>query len=440
MQQLANQKENQELRKTLISELFSSKDGVLHIGGVSVSELTAKYGTPLYIYDAEIIRRQFSKVRQVFDDRVHILYALKANPNIAIARTLLNEGAGLEVASEGELLMGVAAGFEGDNIQFAGPGKSYSDLQRACELEISSVNIESLSEAKRIVEVLESRNLRANVSIRVQQKTSLSGSRMRMSGGSSKFGVPEDQVSEVVKFLVCQERISFRGLHTYAGTQCFDSDAWVGNAERLIKLANELESEGLCDVQQLNFGGGFGVEVFDSDKPFDLASAANGLNELIIADTNRNRKYFIELGRYLTANSGIYLLKVLEHKQNQETQHMIVDGGMNHNAAAAGIGSIVKRNFPIVLANRLNDESEVSYSIGGPLCLPSDQLAENCMLPKVNSGDLLAILVSGAYGLTYSPTLFLSHPVPGEVLVNKGDYSLIRSPGKPEDFLTSQVC
>jgi diaminopimelate decarboxylase len=427
------------LTQKIINEYFSVVDGQMQIGNIAVSKVAETIGTPAYVYDANILRSQYQKVREIFNPRVSILFALKSNSNAAFANILKEAGSGAEVASAGEIEIAKAAGFNGENVHFAGPGKTERDLEYACKFSVSSINIESAGELERLERVTKRLGKRAKASIRVQQPETLKGSRMRMSGGDSKFGVPIDDVPSLVEEIHSNPAFDFGGLHLYAGTQCFDSDAWVGMANTLFELTESIEKSSNIKVPHLNFGGGFGVPIFDGDPTFDLDSAARGLDELIAKDANLNRKYFIELGRYLAAPSGIYLMRVTDIKTSGDKKHVILNGGMHQHAAAVGLGSLIKRSYPIVLPERMDEEPDTAQCLGGPLCLPADEISSNVNLPSAQPGDLVAVLISGAYGLSYSPVLFLGHPLPAEAIIQDQEIKLIREPGKPEDILRGQI-
>ncbi len=420
-------------------DYFPTQEGELMIGGMPVSQIADEFGTPAYIYDAGVLRSRFARVQDVLGPRVSVLFALKANGNAMVAKTLRLAGAGCEVASAGEIAVARAAGFNGADTQFAGPGKSELDLGAANSHGVYSINAESAGEVERISEMAEKTGCSMNVAIRIQQALALKSSRMRMSGGGTKFGVSASDVSALVRRIADDPNLSFRGLHMYAGTQCFSAEAWIAGAESLLAQAKQVESETGVSVGSLNFGGGFGVPMFSGDGEFDLAAAGVELQGLIENDQKPERRYFVELGRYLTAPAGVYLMRVIDVKQTGETSHAVLDGGMHHHASAVGLGSIIKRSYPIVMPERMAEAADSVQCLGGPLCLPLDEFGAKLTLPKPRVGDLVAILLSGAYGLSFSPVMFLGHRLPCEVLVDDGTPQLVRQRGDEEDILRGQV-
>jgi diaminopimelate decarboxylase len=410
----------------------------LQIRGISASQLCETFGTPLYAFDAGVLHQRLEEVRQSLGEKVNVLFAVKANSNLAVAKTFVQGGAGLEVASAGELFLAKQCGVDPSMVQFAGPGKGKEDLQSAVQMGIYSLNAESEAEVDAISFEAECHKRKQGVAIRVNPPQSVGGSRMRMGGGSKKFGIDLDNVPSVMERIHKDPFLILRGLHIYAGTQCFSAEAWVENADRLLGWAMEMEESLGIPLPSLNFGGGFGVAYFQGDNPFDLDLAGKGLTKVLAKDSNRERRYFVELGRFLCAPAGVYLCKVVYLKQSHGKTHAILDGGMHQHSAAAGVGSILRRAFPIVAAKSPFEKGEQPYTLGGPLCTPADEFAADYSLPHLKQGDIIAILGSGGYGLTFSNHSFLSHPTPAEVLIDSRGAHLVRLPGKPEDILRDQ--
>jgi diaminopimelate decarboxylase len=427
------------LKQALLSELSADHSGGLRVGSVSAAQIAQDFGTPAYVYDAAILRRNLERVAAALGPRVSILFALKANPNAAVARTLRLAGAGAEVASAGEIHVASHAGFDGQQIQFAGPGKDERDLELAIRHRLYCINVESEGEYEAVASTARRLGERPAVSFRLNPKDGLCGSRMHMGGGSKKFGLDATAIVQLVRRVKAENVCEFRGLHVYAGTQSFDAAAWVDNARGLVAFAAELERETGQTVHSLDFGGGFGVPLFDGDKSLDLAMLGESLQALIAQDARPERRYFVELGRYLAATAGVYLTRVLYKKESAGRTHLILDGGMHHHAAAAGVGSVIRRPYPIVAVHAPQAEVTSPYTLGGPLCTPADELAVNLELPELQPGALVAVLASGAYGLTFSNVMFLSHPTPCEVLVDDGAAHLVREAGRVEDSMRGQI-
>ena len=406
----------------------------LRIGGIDARELAREHGTPTYVYDAGLLRSRYEAVETALG--VEVLYAIKANPNLAVSAVLRAAGAGAEVASAGELLVADRAGFAPQRVQFAGPGKSLADLTLALRQGIHSINLESPSEYDQLAGLARLERLRPGVAIRVNPKEGVGGSRMRMSGGSRKFGVDEEAVAELITRIHSEDLVDLHGLHCYMGTQCFDAEAWLDSARWLLAFAQEMESRTGVALPSLDFGGGFAVPCHEGDAEFDLQLAGEGMRRLL---ADEDRKAFVELGRYLVAPAGVFLTQVLHIKQSQGRRFAILDGGMHQHAAAAGQGSVLRRPYPIVAVRDPRAEDTRPQSLCGPLCTPADDFVSDLSLPTLAKGDIVAILASGAYGLTFSNLRFLSHPSPAEVLVDASRSWLVRRRGRPEDALDGQV-
>lgn len=422
----------------IVQVFFPRSQDELVVGEVPVSQLAESYGTPFYVYDAAILRQRFHEVRAALGDRVRVLYALKANPCAAVVDVLVKEGAGLDVASRGEIFVAKAVGVKGSDVHFAGPGKAVADIDAALDLGIGAISLESAQEMEQVSQRARRRGITAGVSIRIHPDQALAGSRMRMGGRAEKFGVLPDEAEEMIRYISKDLALELQGLHIYAGTQCFDAAAWVENARYILGIASRFEAATGVPIRKINFGGGFGVPLFAGESPFDLAAAGTGMQELLAEDNRPDRSYYVELGRYLTAPAGAFVSRVIYAKQVKDTSHLILDGGMNHHAAAAGFGSIIKRSFPMVAAEKLQEAERMPFAIGGNLCTPADEFCAQQSLPPMKGGALLAILMSGAYGLTFSNTMFLGHPTPAEILVDGSASYVVREAGTPADAMRGQ--
>lgn len=409
----------------------------LCIGGIDATTLLAAHGSPLYVFDAGILRSRVLRVRSALGDRIGVLWSVKANPSLAVARCLRTAGTGVEVASLGELHVALAAGHPAGDVRFAGPGKTTAEIEAGVAAGVC-FHAESADEVATIGALARARRRAARVAVRVNLAHELSGSRLRMGGASSRFGVDEDQVPAVVRTIVDDPHLVLAGLHVYGGTQAFDATALVRNAELLLVLAARWERELSVRFDELDLGGGFGVAIFTGDPAFDLETVGRGLRELVGQHDRPGRSWFVELGRYLCAPAGVYLTRVVRTKESGGQRHAVLDGGLHHCAAAAGFGTVLRRPPLLVHANEPCAVGTTPVTLGGPLCTPADQFAEQALLPPVVAGDAIAILNAGAYGLTFSPHGFLGHPTPAEVMVDGGSARIVRERGDPRDTLRGQ--
>lgn len=424
----------------LLHELGVSAGSALHVGGAAVEELVARFGTPLYVHDAEVLRRRLAAVQAAFGSDVRVLFALKAQPLAAVAAVLRQVGAGAELASGGEIRVALEAGFAPEDMQFAGPAKSARELELALELGIGCINLESESEYERLCDSAMQSASPPGIALRVNLAAGVSAARLRMAGACSKFGIDEERVVDFAARIEAEGHCTLLGLHTYLGTQVFDADAWLEGAAGLLRLAALVEARIGRPLATLDFGGGFGVATQSGAQAFDLARAGTGLKALLAsAPGGDTRRHYLELGRYLTAPAGVYLTRVLETKLSGGVPFALVDGGMHQHAAAAGAGSVLRRPWPVVVADRPFERAAGSaWRVGGPLCTPQDEFAVEDTLPALATGDVLAFLASGAYGATFSPGAFLGHPAAAELLVDRGTVHVVRERGSYDDALARQ--
>ena len=423
-----------------IEDSFSASEGELRVGDVSVRRLAEEFGTPLFAYDESVMERKWNDLRATFPPRFEIYYSAKANPNLNILALFLTKGAGLEIASAGELFQAREAGCSPDRLLFAGPGKSPAELRLALAEGVGEIHAESMLELERIAKIASELNRTARVALRVNPEADAQGGAMRMGGKPAPFGIDEDLLDAALECVLSQPFIEFRGIHIFAGTQILDAEVLLAQYRKGVQIAKRVAKRLHQPLHSLDFGGGLGVPYFAHEQPLDLAVVKAGLADLegqISADPDfAGTRLVIEPGRYLIAEAGVYLTQVLDVKISRGKKFVILDGGMNHHLAASGnLGQTIKRNFPIAVATRWGAPDEETVEIVGPLCTPLDTLGRAVALPRVEAGDLVAILQSGAYARAASPLGFLSHPTPPEVMVRLGRSRLIRRRGDVSDYV-----
>ncbi|MEU6477902.1 diaminopimelate decarboxylase [Streptomyces sp. NPDC047017] len=410
------------------------------IQGLSVTDLAAEFGTPLYVYDAEAITRQYQDLRDLLHARLEIFYSLKANPNAAICALLGSLGARAEVSSLAELTTALRAGFPPDDIVFPGPGKSTDELIACLDAGIAALVCESLDELELIDRLASERGVTARVALRVNPSFSVKGAKLVMSGTSRQFGIDQETLLAQRDLARRFPSVRLIGVHIYMGTRVLDERVVAEHTERILEAAGQLAAVLDFPLELVDIGGGLGVPYFDGERALDPAALAALLNPLVEKFTadHPGTRLVMELGRYLTAPAGIYLTQVRYLKESRGERFAIVDGGTHHHMAAVGIGSFVKRNFPVRLLSRTATEEEQAWNIAGPLCTPNDTLGKKVALPPLRVGDLIGVLQSGAYGPSASPVLFLSHGHPAEVLVHEGRALLVRARDGLDDLLGKQ--
>jgi diaminopimelate decarboxylase len=240
-----------------------------------------------------------------------------------------------------------------------------------------------------------------------------------MSGGPKQFGVDAERVPELLGTLA-PLGLEFMGFHIFSGSQNLRADAIIEAQMKAVELAKQLAVHAPSPVKILNIGGGFGIPYFPGEKPLDVAPIAAALVTRLaeVRAAMPTAKVVIELGRYIVGEAGIYVCRVVDRKISRGQVFLVTDGGLHHHLAASGnFGQVLRKNYPVVVANKVRGGERETASVVGPLCTPLDLLADRMELARADEGDLIAVLQSGAYGYTASPLGFLSHPEPVEILL-----------------------
>ncbi len=387
---------------------YFASPGVLMIGGRSAEDLAAAHGTPLFVYDLAIVETRIATLRAALPPAVEIHFAIKANPYPPLLAAIAPLVGGLDVASAGELAKALAVKPAGD-ISFAGPGKRDAELEDAITAD-ATINLESEGEAERAFTIGARLGIAPRLAVRVNPSFELKGSGMKMGGRPSPFGVDADRVPALVR------RVIDVGAD-WRGFQSLDTAAIIDTQAATVRLAEELADRAGAQPPLVNLGGGFGVPYFSGDAPVDVAEIGAALGDVIRPD----QRYAIELGRWLVAESGVYLTRVVDRKTSGGETFLVADGGLNHQLAATGnFGTVVRRNYPVALARAVGGEPVETVSIVGPLCTPLDRLADRVAFPRAEVGDVIAVFLAGAYGPTASPAGFLGHAPATEFLARPG--------------------
>ncbi|MHB8062510.1 MAG: type III PLP-dependent enzyme [Ruminiclostridium sp.] len=403
-----------------------------------LSTIVEKYQTPIYVYDGDKIALQYRMLKNALPHGVEIFYSMKANPLLGICQLLRKLGSRIEIASSGELYTALEAGFSPSKIIFTSPGKTCEELEYAIETDIFCINIESVEEAQIINRIAVEKSKQVNISIRINPDFNIAGSSIKMAGVPAQFGIDQIQLNSAFDILKTLPGINIIGIHVYTGTQLLSAQNIIFCMEQILALALEVSEKYQFKLLFLDLGGGFGVPYFKGEAFLDLELLKEGLVQ--IWDSFKHRlsqtQIAVESGRFLMAESGLYLTKVLYKKACKGNLYVICDGGSNQHASSAFLGRHIRNNFPMHVLNKSTNEEEVN--VVGPLCTPTDIIGQKVILPEVNSGDIIVIEKSGAYGITQSPAMFLSHPLPTEVAYIYGETYVLRERGKKEDFIREQ--
>lgn len=398
---------------------FPVVDGELQVGAIGLSRLAERVGsTPFYAYDRALIGARVQAVRAALPPALKLHFSIKANPMPAVVQHMAGLVDGLDVASAGELKTALDTGFDPAHISFAGPGKGTLELRRAVASGVC-INAESPGEIARIAEQAESLGIAARVVLRVNPDFELKASGMRMGGGAKPFGIDAERIPDAVARLrACG--IEPLGLHIFCGSQSLKADAIVEAHAQSLELALRLAEDCSFQPRMLNLGAGFGIPYFPGESRLDLSPVGANLETWLPRVRARlgEVRVSLEAGRYFVGEAGVYVARVVDKKISRGQVFLVTDGGLHHHLAASGnFGQVIRKNYPAAIGTRMAGEDKETVSVVGPLCTPLDILAERMDLPAAEVGDLVVVFQSGAYGLSASPTAFLGHPAPAEVLV-----------------------
>ncbi|CAM3880380.1 Diaminopimelate decarboxylase [Rheinheimera salexigens] len=405
--------------KHQVMDQFAAVDGQIHVAGFTMMQISAMLDKKVfYVYSRDVIAAQVEKFRQQIPPRIKLHFAVKANPNPAVVNFLKPLVDGFDVASQKELLIAVQSGMSVADISFAGPGKTDAELLSAITLG-ATINCESITELARIEALGIAAGITPNVALRVNPAFELKASGMKMAGGAKPFGIDEELISEVLAN--CAKRaFKLRGFHIFCGSQNLKPEALIEAHQQTFALAVKLIAASPYPIESVNLGGGFGVPYFAGEQRLNLVPVAESLQHLLqqyqaeLADV----ELVIELGRFLVAEAGLYACQVIDKKQSRGTTYLVCNGGLHHNLANSGnFGQVIRKNYPVAIANKLGAvETEIVTAVG-PLCTPLDILVDKMELPKAVVGDWLVVYQAGAYGPTASPQDFLGHGAVQEILL-----------------------
>lgn len=396
-------------------------DGHLLVGGQSVVDIARHFGddTPFYAYDRQVIQDRIAALRAALPSEIHLHYAIKANPMPDVVRFVAPFVDGIDVASAKEMVTAIENGAEPQHISFTGPGKTDAELDHAVRSGVV-INVESERELAPIVAAGQKYKTRPQITVRINPDFELKGSGMRMGGGAKQFGIDAEIIPDILQKIKTME-VDFLGFHIFSGSNCLNAAAIIDAQDKTFELAIRLAKESGITLKTLNIGGGLGVPYFPGDTPLDLSKVGENLTRKMV-EVRRDlpeTEIIMELGRYIVAESGVYVCRVIDRKLSRGHIFLITNGGLHHHLSASGnFGQLIRKNFPVIIGNRMIASRETELvNVVGPLCTPLDILADKMHLPKAEIGDYVVVFQSGAYGLTASPIHFLSHPVAREVLV-----------------------
>ncbi|MFI7003379.1 type III PLP-dependent enzyme [Nocardia sp. NPDC050175] len=388
------------------------------------AELAKRFGTPLYIYDADRIRRARRDLFDGLPEAVELYYALKANPHPDVVR-VMREGTGracrAEISSTGELAAALAAGFQGADILYTGPGKTGAELAEALAAGVRLFSVESSTDLEHVGAEAEQLGVVADCLIRVNSATANSSTGIRMTGVPSQFGFDSENLADLRDQLLGVRGTSIAGAHFFPLSNARDESSLIAEFTATITLAARLQDELGVRFRFLDIGGGFAAPYgVIGDRPVYSAlreALSAVLEERFPGWRDGAPRIACESGRYLVADSGQLICSVVNLKDSRGSRYLIADAGINTFGGLSGLG----RLLPVAVSPQVDGQAaDQVASLVGPLCTPGDILGRNIAVPSMNPGDLVVIPNAGAYGLTASLSMFLGRPVATEVLVSDG--------------------
>lgn len=405
--------------------------GILAVDPALLEAIAKRVGTPVYVYSANLIRAQFHALDDALQEISHrICYSVKANGNLAVLRVLQQAGAGADIVSLGELRRARAAGFAPDTIVFSGVGKTAAEIEEAVAAGIGFLNIESTSELDVVSAVARRFGGRVRVGIRVNPDVATETHPYTKTGEkTAKFGIPYDEVVNVARRIAADEHLELRGLAMHLGSQLTDVEPYHRGTVKLLELVAAVRASGIGTLEALDVGGGLGVRYHDEQAPTPKAFAA----AVVPAIRAAGLKLLCEPGRYLVANAGVLVTRVLYSKHAGGKEFVIVDAGMTDFVRPSHYNA-----HHDIVPLKDGARSERTVNIVGPICESGDFLALDRRLPIVEPGELLAVLGTGAYGFVMSST-YNQRPRPPEVLVEGDRFFIARPRESLDDLVRGEV-
>lgn len=383
-----------------------------------------QFGTPLYVYDLDAIRARFDVLHEATDGRFGISFAVKANPNVALLSAMASMVDSYDVSSFAEVERALAAGCPAERITFSGPAKREEEIRRAVRLGVGELVCESLRDARLASRHAQEFGVRQTVLLRINPAATPRHAGIAMAGKPSQFGIDEEDMGPAIKAILALPHLQLAGFHVYSATNSLSVEAIAGNFAISADIFRRASAYLGRPVAKLIFGAGFGLPYLPTEEPLDMAVLGGLIGKqadaLRAEPQTANAAMVLELGRWLTGPCGWLLSSIIAEKHSRGVDIRLCDAGFNNHLAAYGMmGSVIRRNWRIANISR-PDASVATCTIVGPLCTSIDTLATKITLPALQEGDVIAIENSGAYGVTASPTRFISHPEPREVIAQGG--------------------
>ena len=421
------------------------ENGELNISGVGVSELKSQYGTPLYVYDENMLVNQCRTFINNFKSskfNTEVLYASKAFSCLEVLRIASREGLGVDVVSLGEIHTAYKAGYDMKRAYFHGNNKTREELQYALEVGVGTIVIDNDYEYEMINEIVRESGNTVDVLLRINTGIDAhTHEYIKTAKDDSKFGysVYDETIYDLIADINNQSNLNFVGFHSHIGSQIFEKTSFFEAVKVVMEFTRRVQERLGLAISVLNLGGGFGVYYTQEDSPFELAEFLREYIEVVERESDNFgldlTKVVIEPGRSLTCNAGSTLYSVGGVKKTfAGREYVFVDGGMADNPRYA----LYKAKYEAMLANKMNEEADTTYTVAGKCCESGDMLVMDAKLPKAEQGDLLLVLSTGAYNYSMSSNYNRLPKLP-VVFVKDGTSRLVVKGETLEDLIRQDV-
>ncbi|MEH1739880.1 MAG: diaminopimelate decarboxylase [Fusobacterium varium] len=424
---------------------MKAENGILEIGGIKVTELAEKYGTPLYIMDQSLIEENIIKYKNNFKSSkfdTSIVYASKAFLSKAICQLVEKYDIEIDAVSGGELYTIKTSGLPMKKVHMHGNNKTDEELEMCLDYEIGSIIIDNEEEIERLSRICKEKNKKIKVMMRINIGIDAhTHEYIKTSKHSSKFGesIFDERITEIVGKIVKDENMEFLGFHCHIGSQIFDTKAFHEGIESMVKETKKISEVLGIYIPEINLGGGFGVYYTDKDTAIDveqfMKSMIEHLERSLEAEKMKLKKVSIEPGRSIVANAGSTLYTVGGTKTTYGgVKYIFIDGGMTDNIRPA----LYQAEYEAVVANKINEPAEDVVTIAGKCCESGDLIIKNGKLAKAETGDLILVATTGAYGYSMSNN-YNKAPRPAVVFVKDGKSALSIKRESLEDLVRNDV-
>ena len=413
-------------------DYFNYHDGILHAENIAINRLATEVETPFYCYSHNTIERHY----KILDNSIKlpkklICYALKANSNISVIKTLANLGAGADVVSEGEIKRALAAGIPAANIVFSGVGKSRAEMRFAIDVGVGHFNVESKEELQMLQEVAASLQTAVNIALRINPDVDAkTADKISTGRKEDKFGINISEAMPIFAQAKKHANVNLVGVSTHIGSQITSLQPFKDAFVKIIELAKQLRNDGFA-LEYIDLGGGLGVPYKIGEEVPNPQQYGQLVSE--IAADMQDIKFIFEPGRMIMANAGVLVTKVLLVKKTAHRNFIVVDAAMNDLVRPA----MYHAEHEIVSVEQQTGDTH-KFDIVGPVCETSDVFARNIELAEPQEGDILVLRSAGAYGAVMSSE-YNTRRLIAEIMVKDDDYAIIKKPATYEEIIKRDI-